>query len=221
MKKFGSIGSINEYVFPYVMQHNQIDEIERNMRNEAYQMDSNGMIASPDETALLSWMARLIGAKKVLEIGVFRGITTLSLARAVGSDGKVVGIDITDKYLQPMVKYFDQSKMTDRIELRIGNGVDIVTKMIANESNSYDFIFIDADKINYPTYYEASIALCRPGGIIALDNVLWGGRTAAPNDRNDEVVELFQKLNDQIKRDPRVDAVMQVIADGVYFLRKL
>lgn len=212
-------------VWPYVVE-NQLavlpkDEVE--LIHEIEAADKAIMMGSPDEAALLGWICELIGAKKVIEIGVFRGSTTLRLARCVGKDGKVVALDITDEYAQMGRKYWKQAGVEDRIDFRMGSAMESLDKMVDEESElgSYDLVFIDADKVSYEGYYERALKLVRKGGVIALDNVLWHGHVLEEESIQSEDTKMLVKMTKKLQTDERVSCNLVAIADGVTLCRVL
>ena len=181
------------------------------------------MSGSPDEGAFFKWLMPVLGCKKVLEVGVFRGATTLNLALGLPEDGKVVGLDVSADFASTGIQYWEKAGVTKKIDFRLGEAKAEMEKMIANgEEGTFDFSFIDADKTNYPHYYELSLKLLKKGGIIAVDNCLWGGSVTNEEDlKTDADTQTLAALNTTIKNDKRVEAVMLPIADGIYFARKL
>ena len=181
------------------------------------------MSGSPDEGVFFKWFLPIINAKKVIEVGVFRGATTLNLALALPEDGKVVGLDVSAEYAATGQKYWEKAGVAKKIDFRLGDANAELDKLIANgEEGTFDFSFIDADKVNYPQYYEKSLKLLRKGGVIAVDNCLWGGGVVEQEwIEKDKDTRTLAELNTFIKNDKRVEAVMLPIADGIYFARKL
>jgi len=134
------------------------------------------MMAPPDEANFFMLLLKSIQAKKVIEVGVYTGYTTLALALAVPDDGKVVALDITDEYPNIGKPYWEKAGVSKKIHLIVGPATESLSKLITNgEQGTFDFGFIDADKPNYTNYYEALLVLVRKGGLIAIDNVLWHG----------------------------------------------
>ncbi len=180
------------------------------------------MAGSPEEAQFLGWLLRLTGAKKCLEIGVFRGSTTLALALALPADGKVVGLDISEEFAATAKPYWARAGVDGKIDLKIGQAVESLDKLIADgQGGTFDMAFIDADKVNYIQYYERALVLLKPGGIIASDNCLWSGLVHPLAADADADTRTLAQLNTIIKNDKRVDPVMLPIADGVYLARKL
>eukprot|EP00386_Alphamonas_edax_P006768 GDKI01021768.1.p1 GENE.GDKI01021768.1~~GDKI01021768.1.p1 ORF type:complete len:230 (-),score=75.78 GDKI01021768.1:586-1275(-) len=210
-------------LYPYVLNHISEHPVQEKLRHEIAKQQYSAMMGAPDEAQFLGWLIGLTGAKKVIEVGVFRGSTTLAMALQLPAGGKIVGLDVTDAYVQVGKQAWVEAGVYDRIDLRVGPAVDAMDRMIQTpgEKGTYDLVFIDADKPNYPLYYERALELLRPNGIIAIDNVLWGGCVNKPVRAGDRDTQAFVELNEKVRKDPRVHAVMLPIADGCYFVRKL
>jgi caffeoyl-CoA O-methyltransferase len=160
-------------------------------------------------------LVKLMGAKKTIEVGVFTGYSSLSVALALPVDGKIIACDISTKYTDIAEKFWMDANVREKIDLRIGPAIDTLQKLIDHGlSNSFDFTFIDADKINYDNYYELCLKLLRPGGLIAIDNVLWSGDVV--DERiNDIDTESIRSLNKKLHSDSRVDISILPIGDGL------
>lgn len=172
------------------------------------------MLGSADEIQLLQNLVRSIGAKKTLDIGVFTGYSTLAIALALPDDGKVVACDISDDYANKGKPFWQEAGVAHKIDLRIAPAVETLEKLIANgEAGTYDFAFIDADKTSYDTYYELSLKLIRKNGIIAIDNMLWGGSVYNPEVTDPSTVAL-RALAKKVHADDRVHVSFLVIGDG-------
>lgn len=210
-------------LFPYVLEHCPERVEQRDLRKQIEQLEKGEMAGSPDEAAFFGWLLPLLGAKKCIEIGVFRGSTTLALALALPADGKVIGLDVSSEYAETARPYWASAGVADKIDFRVGPAVASLQKLVdEGHVNSFDFVFIDADKSNYDAYYELALQLVKPGtGVIAVDNVLWSGRVhpVAPDASVD--TRALANLNAKIKADKRVAAMMLPIADGVYLVRRI
>jgi caffeoyl-CoA O-methyltransferase len=171
------------------------------------------MLCGALEGRLLKLLVQLAGSKRVLEIGMFTGYSALSMAEALPPDGELVTCEIDPKTIAVAKKYFAQSEHGKKITVMEGPALESVKQL----SGSFDFVFIDADKVNYPHYYEAVLPLVRAGGLIVLDNVLYGGEVLNPLTENPTAIA---KLNDKIAGDQRVTCVMLPIRDGISVVRK-
>lgn len=168
------------------------------------------------EGAFLRLVARLCGARRVIEVGTFSGYSTLSLAAGVPDDGSVVTCDIDPVATALAREFFAKSPHGAKIDLRIGPALDTLAAL-AREGRRFDLAFIDADKIHYVEYYEACLAMMDPGGLVLADNALWSGRVVAPKTDDDRAIARF---NDHVHADARVDHVLLSIRDGIMLARK-
>jgi caffeoyl-CoA O-methyltransferase len=167
-----------------------------------------------DQGAFMALMAKLIGAKRYLEIGTFTGYSALAVALALPADGQAVCLDISKEYTDLARGYWKEADMESKIDLRIGPALDAMDKMIAAGEAPFDFVFIDADKPNYDGYYERALKLTRKGGLIAVDNMLWSGAVADPSNKEESTIAI-RALNQKIHADDRVDMALTTIADGI------
>jgi predicted O-methyltransferase YrrM len=183
-------------------------------RKETAELPMAMMQIGADQGAFMGLMAKAIGAKRCLEIGVFTGYSALSVALALPADGKIVALDISKDFTDRARPIWKEAGVEGKIDLRIGPALDSLDKMIAAKEGPFDFAFIDADKPNYDGYYERVLKLLRPGGLIAIDNVLWSGAVADPAN-TDESTKALRALNIKIHGDSRVDMALATIGDGV------
>jgi caffeoyl-CoA O-methyltransferase len=179
------------------------------------------MLSSPEQGAMMTLLVRAIGARRALELGTFTGYASMAIARGLPADGLLVTCDISDEWTAIARRFWDEAGLAERIDLRLGPALDTLAKL--PESEPFDFAFIDADKGNYPRYYEECMRLLRPGGLIAIDNVFYGGAVIADRDRSDRgrFAAEVRELNDRIVADERVLSTMLGIADGVTLALKL
>ena len=191
----------------------------RRCRLETAKMPRSEMQIAPEQGAVMGVLAKLIGAKRYLEIGTFTGYSALSLALALPKTGKVVCLDISEEYLGRARKYWKAAGMEKKIETRIGPAVCTLDRMIAAHEKPFDMAFIDADKKNYGHYYERVLKLVRAGGLILIDNTLWYGRVADPSE-NDPDTRAIRALNRKIHGDKRVDMALATVGDGLMIVRK-
>ena len=176
------------------------------------------MQIAPEQGQFLEIIVAISKAKKCLEIGRFTGLSTLCMARGLPNDGKIISIDNSDEFSSLANKFWKQADIQHKIESVIGQGVEVMQSYVDRQF-SFDLIFIDADKNNYPHYYELSLELLPSNGIIIIDNMLWGGNVADLSN-NDTQTETIKSLNEKIKKDERVDFSLLPIADGLSFIRK-
>ena len=178
------------------------------------------MQISPEQGQFMAFLLRLMGAKQVLEIGTFTGYSTLWLASALPEDGQVITCDCNREWTDMARQYWERAGLAHRITLHLGDARETLkTLQDAGKSDTYDFAFIDADKVNYDAYYQACLTLVRPGGLIAIDNTLWGGAVIDP-DATDPDTEAIRRLNRKVRDDQRVEMVMVPIGDGVTLVRR-
>lgn len=185
------------------------------LRAETAEHPQARMQISPEQGQFMALLAQLMGAKKTLEIGVFTGYSALAMAAALPEDGRVVACDVNDEFCAIARKYWEKANLTHKIDLRIAPALDTLDSLIAaGETNSFDFAFIDADKSNYDNYYELSLQLVRPGGLIAVDNTLWYGRVA-DLEVQDNRTKKIRALNEKVRDDERVTMSLLPIGDGL------
>jgi O-methyltransferase len=173
-----------------------------------------------EEGQLLALLLSLTGARSVLEIGTFTGYSTLCMARALPPDGTVVTCDVTDRWPAIAADYWERAGVAKRIDVRIGDAKQTLAAL-ADEwgDESFDFVFIDADKANYGAYYEAALDLVRPEGLIVIDNTLFFGRVVDPTNQDPDTTAI-RTLNASLHDDPRVDVSLLTMADGITLARK-
>jgi caffeoyl-CoA O-methyltransferase len=176
-----------------------------------------GMQVSHDEGALLTMLVRLVGAKQAVEIGTFTGYSSTCIARGLAEGGRLLACDVSEEWTSIARGYWAKAGVADRIDLKIGPAIEALRAL--PEDFVIDFAFIDADKDSYPAYYEEVVRRLRPGGVIALDNVLRGGSVLDPAFQDAQYVTM-RRLNAQVAADERVDAVMLPLRDGVTVVRK-
>ena len=195
------------------------DKIIDDLADETSKLGSvSQMQISKEQGQFLEIITKLSKAKSCLEVGRFTGMSTLFIARGLSAEGKITTIDNSDEFLSLAKKYWDLDNMSSKIESIIGDGVEIMQSMI-DRQHSYDFIFIDADKNNYPNYYELSLSLVPSNGIIIIDNMLWQG-DVADEKKNDSQTNTIRDLNTKIQNDSRVDFSLLPLSDGLSFIRK-
>lgn len=197
-------------------------ELQRQLRAETATAlgGSAAMQIAPEQGQFMALMARLIGARLALEIGTFTGYSALAVAQALPPDGRLVACDISADWTAIGRRYWEEAGVADRIDLRLGNAVETLAALRSGpEAGRYDMAFIDADKGNYPRYYEDCLALIRPGGLIMIDNVLWGGAVADPGKTDSDTVAI-RRLNAALHTDERIDLSLVPIGDGLTLARK-
>ena len=170
------------------------------------------MQIAPEQGAFMTWLARLLGATRIVEVGTFTGYSTLCLARGVPEHGRVLALDMSAEWTAIGRRHWEQAGVAHKIELRIGPAADSL-RALPREA-SFDLAFIDADKTGYGAYYDELLPRLRPGGLLLVDNTLWGGAVLDGEDRTDDTIAI-RAVNDKIAADPRVRVVLLPIGDGL------
>ena len=212
--------ALDDTVFPYVLDHSVREHpAQVALRAATRSHPHAGMQISPDQGAVMAMLVRLMGARRTIEVGVFTGYSALSVALALPEDGRILACDINDDYVKIGKPHWDSAGVAHKIDLRIAPALQTLdARLAAGEAGQYDFAFIDADKRGYDGYYGRCLQLVRPGGLIAIDNVLWGGSVARPAE--DEDTRALQALNDKLRADERIDLAMLAISDGITLARR-
>jgi predicted O-methyltransferase YrrM len=190
------------------------------LRAETARLPQAGMQIGADQGALMALLIRLVGARRALEIGTFTGYSALAVAEALPPDGRLVTCDISEEWTAIARRYWREAGLDGKIELRLGDARSTLAALRREAGDgSFDFGFIDADKSGYDHYYEACLHLVRPGGLILIDNVLWNGKVADPEVQDPDTMAIRQ-LNAKIAADPRVEACLLTVGDGVMLVRR-
>ena len=191
------------------------------LRKETENMEYSQMQISPEQGSFMAFLVGLINGKRTLDIGVFTGYSALVVASALPENGSVTACDINTEWTDIAKKYWELANVENKIDLRIAPALETLDGLLSDGCRDrYDFSFIDADKINYQHYYERSLMLIRPGGLIAIDNVLWSGRII-DNHSEDPDTEAIKEFNKNLYQDERVSISMVPIGDGLTLVRKL
>jgi predicted O-methyltransferase YrrM len=192
----------------------------KRLRDETARMSNANMQISPEQGQFMQMLARLMGARRYLEVGVFTGYSSLAVALALPEDGRVLACDVSEEYTAVARRYWKEAKVDRKIELKLAPATQTLdARIAAGEAASYDFAFIDADKTGYADYYERILQLLRPGGLVAVDNVLWNGRVLEPEDMTEDTTAI-RRFNEALHRDERVELSMVPIGDGLTLARK-
>ena len=188
------------------------------LREETAALPRAGMQICPEQGAFMTVLARLLGVRRALEVGTFTGYSSLSLLFGMPADGRISCLDVSEEYTAIARRYWQEAGVAERAELVLAPAVETLDRFVA-EGRTYDLAFVDADKENQAGYYEKCLALLRPGGVVLIDNVLWGGRVVeAANDEPSTIA--VRALNEAIAADDRVDVVMLSVGDGLTMARK-
>ncbi|BAZ44076.1 O-methyltransferase family protein [Chondrocystis sp. NIES-4102] len=196
-------------------------EVLTQLRQENNRHPMSIMQISPDQGQFIALLVKLLKAKKTLDIGVFTGYSSLVVALALPEDGQVIACDRDPEATAIARRYWQAAGVEHKIDFRLAPAIDTLEELISQgEAETFDFAFIDADKRNYPNYYELALTLLRPGGMIAIDNVLWSGNVADPLDTDKRTLAI-REFNQQVHQDHRVEISMLAIADGLTLALKL
>jgi predicted O-methyltransferase YrrM len=195
--------------------------VQKTLRTATQGMQQSQMQIAPEQGQFMAFLVKLIGARKCLEVGVFTGYSALSVAQALPADGKVIACDVNQEWTDMARTYWRSAGVENKIDLRIAPALETLQQLLdQGEQSSFDFAFIDADKANYDRYYELSLRLLRSGGLIVIDNTLWGGDVADIRVQDEDTCAI-RELNKKILHDRRVDMTLLPVADGLTLVRKL
>jgi caffeoyl-CoA O-methyltransferase len=195
-------------------------DVLRRLREETAKIPQHNMQIAPEQGQFMALLVELISARRCLEVGTFTGYSSLAVALALPPDGRLIACDISEEFTDRAKPFWKEAGVAEKIDLRLGPALDTLDALLdGGEAGTFDFAFIDADKVNYQGYFQRAFELIRPGGLIAVDNVLWKGAVADPA-RNDEDTEAIRAFNDQLSDDPRISLSLVPIADGLTLARK-
>ncbi len=206
-------------VHDYLVAHAPpLDDVQRDLIAETEALGGISMMQiAPEQGAFMTLLTRLIGARHAIEVGTFTGYSSLSIARGLPDDGTLFCCDVNEEWTAIARKYWERAGVDDKIELRLAPAIETLRSLPAGER--FDLAFIDADKPNYPHYYEEVLARLRPNGVILVDNTLWAGAVADAN-ASDDNTKAIRAFNDAVAADDRVEGVILTLGDGLSLLRK-
>jgi predicted O-methyltransferase YrrM len=213
---------LSDAVYDYLLRKSLREpELLRRLREETARLTEwASMQIAPEQGQFMALLVRLIGARRAIEIGTFTGYSALAVALAMPEDGRLLCCDVSKEFTDMARRYWAEGGVASRIELRLQPALKTLDELLAGgAAGSFDFAFIDADKSNYDGYYERALALLRPGGLLAIDNVLWSGAVADPA-ADDPSTTAIRRLNDKIHADRRVAISLVPIGDGLTLARK-
>ncbi|MEQ6291084.1 class I SAM-dependent methyltransferase [Vogesella sp. GCM10023246] len=209
---------VAEYLFDIGVQEHPV---QRQLREFTAGHRMAKMQIAPEQGQFLGWLVQLLGVRRYLEIGTFTGYSALTVALAMGESGRTVACDMSVEFSSIAMDYWRRAGVAERIQLYLQHGLLTLHQLLADgAAGSFDLAFIDADKSNYPEYYEACLQLVRPGGVIAIDNILLNGRVVAPQSGQPHSVEVLRAFNASLKHDTRVDQCILPMGDGMTLLRR-
>ena len=213
---------ITDRVYDYLQEASVREpEILKRLRAETAELPEHNMQIGPEQGQFMALLVGLIGARRALEIGTFTGYSALAVALALPDDGKLIACEISEEYTTIGRRYWQEAGLDTNIDLKIGLALDTLDGLITEgQAETYDFAFIDADKVNYQNYFDRALILLRPGGLIAVDNVIWNGAVADPRNTTKDT-EAIRDFNAELGDDTRVAISMVPIGDGLTLARKL
>ena len=213
--------SIDDRVYDYLLSVSlRESDLLARLRNETSGIEFSEMQIAPEQGQFMTLLVRLMGARRALEIGTFTGYSSIAIASALPEDGELVCCDDSEEWTSMARKYWQQAGLEDRINFKLGDASKTLQGLIdQGQEGTFDFIFIDADKQNYPSYYELSLNLLRAGGLIAVDNTLWSGDVADPGNQ-EPGTRAIRRFNEMLKQDERVAISLVTIGDGLTLVHK-
>jgi len=217
----GRLLPLTDALQDYVVGHTAREHpVLAELREATAGMKHATMQIGPDQGALMALLAKLVGARRAIEIGVFTGYSALAVALALPEDGRLIACDVNEEWTAMARRYWDKAGVGKRIELRLGRALGTLDALLAEGgAGAFDFAFIDADKRNYLGYYERCLALVRAGGLIAADNTLWSGAVIDRDDRSADT-EAIRAFNERLRADDRIDLAFLTVGDGLTLARK-
>eukprot|EP00210_Caulerpa_lentillifera_P004383 g4181.t1 len=217
-KYMENVATLTPETFPiaqYCINHARFDPNLVTLREKSAVLPEGKLATEMDTLAAIKMIVSLIGAKSAIDIGTFTGMSALLLAKTVSDDGKVITIDISDKYQTMAQEHWTAAGVNQKIESLIGDGVQVLDEIFQNHGkHSFDVAYVDANKEAYGIYYEKLLSMIRPQGVILLDNVLWKGRVANP-EFEDEVTTAVRAINDRLHKDDRIEFNLLMVGDGL------
>ena len=207
---------LDERLYRYLVEHSVREPaVLRELREETAKLPMAGMQIGPDQGQFMALLVKLMGARRCLEVGVFTGYSSLAVALALPPDGTLIACDVSEEWTAVARRYWEKAGVARKIDLRLAEAIATLDGLRAQGGDgSFDFAFIDADKGNYLAYYERCLALVRKGGLIAVDNTLWSGEVANPDNRKNDTVSL-RRFNEALHGDERIDLSMLTVGDGI------
>jgi caffeoyl-CoA O-methyltransferase len=206
---------VTQEVVDYLARHARQEEVLERVARETAEMPNAVMATTPDEAALLTMLARLVGARRALELGTFTGYGAISIARGLADGGRLTCLEVDEEYAAIARRNLEDAGVADRVEIIVGPALESLRAMPAEPT--LDYVFLDADKPAYPDYYEEIVPRLVPGGLLLIDNVLLRGGVADPREERERIMDA---LNDRVTADQRVDSAMVLVADGLTFVRR-
>jgi len=215
-----TIVSVTDQLYNYMLDTwSRDNNLLRELREETAKLEMSAMQISQDQGQFMAFLVKLIDARNILEVGTFTGYSALAMAQVTHKDCKILCCDVSEEWTDIAKSFWKRSDVEHKFDLRLAPALETFQELQKEDSRQFDFSFIDADKANYDAYYEACLALTRPGGIIAIDNVFWGG-WVADQVQQDEDTNAIRALNKKLQTDERVDLSIVPIGDGLTLVCK-
>jgi caffeoyl-CoA O-methyltransferase len=213
--------SLTDSLYDYLLEVSlRESDILRRLREETAADPQARMQISPEQGQFMALLARLTSARRCIEVGVFTGYSSICVASVLPDGGRIVACDVSEHWTSIARRYWAEAGVAKKIDLRLAPALDTLDALVAaGEAGSYDFAFIDADKTGYVDYYERALTLLRPGGLVVVDNTLWGGSVADPEVADEDTVAL-RHFNEHVHLDARVDLSLVPVGDGLTLARK-
>jgi predicted O-methyltransferase YrrM len=213
--------NLNDNIYEYMLSVSLRDTaVQKSLRETTDKLEMARMQVSADQAQFMALLVKLLDVRKAIEVGTFTGYSALAIAQALPQDGRLVACDVSKEWTDVAREYWRKAGVEDRIDLRLAPALETLNKLIADgQAGSFDFAFIDADKQQQLEYYERCLKLLRPGGLITIDNVLWGGSVADPANQTDDTLAI-RRFNELLYQDQRIDISLVPIGDGLTLARK-
>ena len=213
--------TLTDDIYKYMVEHSVREPaILAELRAETAGLPDAQMQIGPEQGQLMAVLARLMGARRCIEVGVYTGYSSLAVALALPDDARIVACDVSEEWTAIASRYWHKAGVAHKIDLKLQPAARTLEALLAaGEATRYDFAFVDADKTAYSVYYELLLELLRPGGLMAIDNTLWSGKVADPRERDANTLAL-REFNDLVYRDERVDLSLLPVGDGLTLARK-
>ena len=215
-----TIINMSEPLYDYMLDMSLRESgVLRELREKTAELEMSAMQISPDQGQFMALLVKVMDARRIVEVGTFTGYSALAMAAATDKDALITCCDVSDEWTSIARRYWQKAGLNEKIDLRLGPALITLSSLLENERGCFDFAFIDADKTNYDAYYEACLGLLRAGGLVAIDNVFWGG-WVADSAQQDEDTQAIRALNKKLHSDERIDLSIVPIGDGLTLARK-
>lgn len=213
--------NLNDALYDYLISVSASEsDLLASLREETRSVELSIMQIAPEQGHFMSLLVRLLGVKRAIEIGSYTGYSAICIASAMPEDGYLLACDVSEEWTAIARRYWSQARLDSIIKLKLAPALETLDNLLRdNQHDSFDFIFIDADKANYNNYYERSLQLLRPGGLMLVDNVLWSGKVADVKNHDVDTVAI-REFNLKLKIDTRIQLSVLPVADGLSLVLK-